>query len=262
MKLALILICVFVLTGLLKSQTNPAIMISLEFSDPVESRTIYFGIDPTATDSLDFLLGEANLPPFPPAPTLETRFLLPIDNFAGTKSTYKDFRNGNIPFSGQKEHRIQFQSRGSLKMFCNLPPEINIQVTDLFGGVILNTNISGIDTLSIPDALNQLKFFINYNNATLVEEEQFQDINFKLSQNYPNPFNPSTNIQFTLNNRQFVRLTIFDSIGREIATLINDEISAGVHNVYFNADGLTNGVYYYRLIAGNLSQTKKMILIK
>ncbi len=83
-----------------------------------------------------------------------------------------------------------------------------------------------------------------------------------LYQNYPNPFNPSTNIQFNVSSRQFVTLKIYDILGREITTLINEYKEAGTHSIQFNAEELPGGVYFYRLISDYYSETKKMILLR
>ena len=86
---------------------------------------------------------------------------------------------------------------------------------------------------------------------------------FELSQNYPNPFNPSTNIQYSISSRQFVTLKIFNSLGEEIETLVNEFQDAGVHSkLYIVNSTLPSGVYYYQLNAGGLTQTKKFILLK
>ncbi|MBC7187471.1 MAG: T9SS type A sorting domain-containing protein [Calditrichaeota bacterium] len=81
-------------------------------------------------------------------------------------------------------------------------------------------------------------------------------------QNYPNPFNPSTTICFSLGHGEHVTLDVFDVQGREVATLVNGELSAGDHSVVFEAKGLSSGVYFYRLTAGTLVQQRKMIMIK
>ena len=86
--------------------------------------------------------------------------------------------------------------------------------------------------------------------------------NFKLEQNYPNPFNPKTNIQYAISSRQFVSLKIFDVLGNEIATLVNEEKLAGEYEVAFNATGLPSGIYFYQLKAGSFVQTKKMVYLK
>jgi hypothetical protein len=85
---------------------------------------------------------------------------------------------------------------------------------------------------------------------------------FALLQNYPNPFNPNTTIKYRLPEKSSVTLKVFDVIGKEIATLVNEEKSAGSFEVEFNAEILTSGVYFYRLQAGSFVETKKMVLIK
>ncbi len=87
--------------------------------------------------------------------------------------------------------------------------------------------------------------------------------NFTLGQNYPNPFNPSTIISYQLPMNNRVVLKVYDVLGREVRTLVNgEEESAGSHTVNFNATDLPSGVYFYRLDAGTLSETKKMVLIR
>jgi spore germination protein YaaH len=100
-----------------------------------------------------------------------------------------------------------------------------------------------------------------------VDDENFVPEKFLLYQNYPNPFNPSTTIQYSIPseiNSATVTLKIYDMLGREIAMLVNKEQSSGNYKVVFNAAlyGLTSGVYYYRLTAGNFTQVKKMMLVK
>lgn len=85
---------------------------------------------------------------------------------------------------------------------------------------------------------------------------------YRLSQNYPNPFNPSTKITFSLPDKQFVKLTVFDITGKEVKTLVNEQMDAGIFEIDFNASGLSSGVYFYRLSAGDFSDVKKMILTK
>jgi len=93
------------------------------------------------------------------------------------------------------------------------------------------------------------------NNASL-------PLNFKLLQNYPNPFNPSTSIQYEVSNGQFVSLKVFDVLGNEIATLVNEEKPAGRYEIEFDGVGLPSGIYFYQLKAGNFVETKKMVLMK
>lgn len=85
---------------------------------------------------------------------------------------------------------------------------------------------------------------------------------FGLEQNYPNPFNPSTKIRFTLPKDVNVKLIVFDILGREVITLVNGVIDAGIHEINFDASLLSSGVYFYRIQAGKYTTKKKMLLIK
>jgi|WetSurMetagenome_2_1015567.scaffolds.fasta_scaffold04721_2 predicted acyl esterase len=85
---------------------------------------------------------------------------------------------------------------------------------------------------------------------------------YSLSQNYPNPFNPTTNIRYQIANNSFVILKVYDILGKEIATLVNEKLQAGTYEVKFDGTNLPSGVYYYRIETGNYSETKKMLLIK
>ena len=86
--------------------------------------------------------------------------------------------------------------------------------------------------------------------------------NFMLSQNFPNPFNPTTTISFAIPSSAFTSLKVYDILGNEVATLVNEEKPAGDYEITFNASTLTSGVYLYRLSAGNFTEIKKMILMK
>jgi len=85
---------------------------------------------------------------------------------------------------------------------------------------------------------------------------------FRLHQNYPNPFNPSTKIRFEVPKSTFTKLIIYDALGRELETLVNEHLSAGVYETDWNAENYPSGIYFYRLINSNNTETKKMILVK
>ncbi len=85
---------------------------------------------------------------------------------------------------------------------------------------------------------------------------------FNLSQNYPNPFNPSTKISFSLPKASQVKLVVYDAAGREVETLVDEQLNAGAFEVDFNASKLTSGVYFYKMVTDGFTDVKKMILVK
>ena len=99
-------------------------------------------------------------------------------------------------------------------------------------------------------------------NLTSVENDEKIPDKFELRQNYPNPFNPSTTISFSIPKEEFVSLTVYNSLGEEVAELINETKQVGNYDINLNASGLSSGIYFYKIQAGSLIQTKKMILIK
>lgn len=97
---------------------------------------------------------------------------------------------------------------------------------------------------------------------TGVADEAAIPTEFNLYQNYPNPFNPSTTISFDLPNSEFVSLTIYDVLGKQVSTLVNEYKNAGRYDIRFEANRLSSGMYFYKISAGNFNQIKKFILMK
>lgn len=111
--------------------------------------------------------------------------------------------------------------------------------------------------------LKQIDFDGSFKYYELAETIEIGSVkSFYLSQNYPNPFNPSTIISWQAPVAGFNILKVYDELGSEVATLINEELPAGNYEVEFDATGLTSGVYFYRLQAGDFTETKQMILMK
>jgi hypothetical protein len=98
--------------------------------------------------------------------------------------------------------------------------------------------------------------------ATGVSDKIQLPNDFTLSQNYPNPFNPTTTISFSLPSKSFVTLKVFDALGREVSTLVSQELTAGNYSQQWNAGNLPSGMYFYRLQTGNYSETRKIVLLK
>ena len=339
-------------------------------------RVLYFGLDSTATDSIDAQLGESNLPPFPPPGAFEVRFFLPDNNFLGSLSSYSDFRYATLPYSGQKEWRIAYQTDfgNELNIIWDFPHYLTGVLQDIINGTFINVPMadSGSYTVTDPYIFNRLRMIIDYNietpvelfsfNATLLgnvvkinwstatetnnsgfeverntplnplsrgeaegrgvwekigfisghgtttepKSYSFTDENvktgnykyrlkqidfdgtftysneievevdftpkeFMLYQNYPNPFNPNTIIKYEIpgqsalggrNDNVLVTLKVYDVLGNEVVTLVNEEKQSGNYDIEFNGSGLASGVYLYRLTAGSFSTVKKLVLLK
>jgi len=109
-------------------------------------------------------------------------------------------------------------------------------------GTILTTTTGGLT-------------FVNSNSVFIPD-------GYYLSQNYPNPFNPVTNLEFGISNLGFVSLKVYDALGKEVKTLINESRSAGNYKVEFDGSDLPSGIYFYKLEAGDFTETKRMTLLK
>lgn len=131
-------------------------------------------------------------------------------------------------------------------------------VQDIIPSNPVDLTLLGIPGFYIPGLETKLTDEI----VVSVDSEELNPIAFVLEQNYPNPFNPNTRIKYAIGSRQFVTLKVYDVLGAEVATLINDEKPVGHHEIKFNASSLPSGIYFYTLRAGNFIETKKMLLLK
>ena len=110
--------------------------------------------------------------------------------------------------------------------------------------------------------LKQVDFNGTFAYSDEVNAEVTSPVQFELAQNYPNPFNPSTTIKFSIPQSSNVTLKIFNTLGQEVKTLLNQNMESGVHTINFDASELNSGIYFYRLDAGQFSEVRKMTLIK
>lgn len=123
---------------------------------------------------------------------------------------------------------------------------------------LLSVNSEQVETVGTIDLLYKISSNSEANNHGI---DASSDI-IKLEDNYPNPFNPITNITFTIPEKTFVTLKVYDALGREITELINNFLDKGYHKITFNGSSLPSGIYYYQFIAGTNNSIKKMLLIK
>jgi hypothetical protein len=157
--------------------------------------------------------------------------------------------NGTLPYQ-----RIPMTKSGSVYSATIVPVPGNVPGKDIEYFVLVKTT----------DGF--LPYTVHTFKATIPTSVTQTDIGipseFSLSQNYPNPFNPSTQIRFTVAQARRVLLTVYDVLGRTVATLVNDVKQPGTYTVDWNAGTIPSGVYFYKLDAGAFSSLKSMILIR
>lgn len=148
---------------------------------------------------------------------------------------------------------------------------INSGTVDSFKRYMTNEdeNVEMLDDVSVTDqkftitlGAESITTLVSDNVVVSNETEEFAPTGYELNQNYPNPFNPNTMISFQLAANSDVSLKVYDLLGREVATLVDNRMNAGTHQVRFEASGLSSGVYLYTLETPEFSSTRKMLLIK
>ena len=227
-------------------------MVSLPFhmyDNAGGQKTLYFGVDSTATDSIDADLGESDLPPFPPPGIFETRWVLPAGGFSGALSSYKDYRyEPGLPFADTIEYRLKYQGADSADtMFFqwNLPPEITAFMQDVITGTLINVFMSdsGVYGLTNFGAFNQMKLFVYFNFVPV------ELTSFTASVNGQAVY-LSWNTATELNNKGFAVEQLSESQGdnwEEIGFVPGSGTTTEPGSYSFIDNNLTNGTYSYRL---------------
>jgi hypothetical protein len=137
------------------------------------------------------------------------------------------------------------------------------EASGLIGSTVSNDIAKSLNSNLVAVGTHGRGIFIGEPNSSVnVDEDKLTASSFELFNNYPNPFNPTTIIEYSVVSNEFVSLKVYDMLGKEIATLVNEQKSAGKYKVNFDASSLASGVYIYKLTAGNFSDSKKMVLTK
>lgn len=178
-------------------------------------------------------LNQYELPPAPPEGMFDVRF--------GSGRIAEDINSSvqSILFSGI-EHPFTVRAEN-----------IDIILQDE-SGMRINANLKSGEEITISH--------ISINKLTVSGE--LVPAKYELEQNYPNPFNPATTIKYSIAKQSNVTLKVYDMLGSEIATLVNEEKPAGVYEINFNASNLASGIYFYKIQAGSFIETKKMLMLK
>jgi hypothetical protein len=138
----------------------------------------------------------------------------------------------------------------------------DLNFTYMKNEVVGPCSFNGGSPLAPPSLNSQIYRKVSQANVIGISNNQIDLKDFRLNQNYPNPFNPSTKISYNLVKDGFVTLKIYDALGKEVKTLVNEFQQSGLREINFNASGLSSGIYFYRINAGDFSDLKKMMFIK
>jgi ligand-binding sensor domain-containing protein len=137
--------------------------------------------------------------------------------------------------------------------------EVNFGLTNLY---VLALAVSGTNLFAGTDGNGVARRPLTEMITSVERLQSDVPMQFSLSQNYPNPFNPATTISFSIPTRSFVSLKVYDAVGREVSTLVSEELAAGMYGTQWEAIGFASGTYFYRLQAGTFTETKKLILLR
>jgi hypothetical protein len=161
-------------------------------------------------------------------------------------------------------------NNGDQRMMANTGPfklEVNKPVTIIVAHIV-GRGTDSLNSITVAREFSRDIDVFNKSNFTdfpvSVEDENANQLplQFRLYQNYPNPFNPTTKIKYEISKTGLVTLKVYDVLGREVATLVNEEKPSGIYEVEFDGSNLSSGVYFYRMRAGDFIDTKKFVLIK
>ncbi len=164
----------------------------------------------------------------------------------------------DVCFSGELDSVVTSPTYGSSPLQPNETREISVHVFPLENQGI------GYIQIKVGAMSDGVDYFFDFTTSTTSTsvDDLYSPHSYKLLQNYPNPFNPSTTITFDLPKKEQVTVTVYNSIGQKVKTLLNRTLDPGRHAVDFNAESLTAGVYFYRVSTPGFVSTKKMILLK
>jgi hypothetical protein len=165
--------------------------------------------------------------------------------------------HSTVTWKNNYDNPFEIEPNDSAKLIFTyplwVPKSVNITESWVDTVIILNNSINN-SSLAIPTFID---FPLGIGN-----EMNNLPLQFSLHQNYPNPFNPVTSIQYVVGSLQFVTLKVYDVLGNELATLVNEEKPAGEYEVEFDGTNLSSGIYFYRIRAGSYTETKKMVLLR
>jgi hypothetical protein len=224
--------------------------------------SLVFGIEPDATDGFDVKYDQPKAPSPPGGNYVEAYFTQP--NWApilGDKfvTQINSIHTISWTFTVAPSQNSSVTLSWDMSLIkSTVPDSVPLYMKDQISGTVINMRTTGSYTYS---ATGTRQFSVN-TNPLGVKTQASLPRQFALEQNYPNPFNPTSTIRYDLPKESFVRLTIYNVLGQEVRTLVNETEQAGFKSAVFDGSSLASGVYFYRIVAGAFTDVKKMILIK
>lgn len=219
---------------------------------------------PTASIPVNMIVTQAPAPRIIVQPTAiidtlfrgdSSAFAIRISNVGGGQLTYGILDTaGTAWFSANPVYGVLDSAGSEIVMVTLRSAGLNIDTTYRAQFTVVSNDPA---SNAIPVSVT-----LRVTSTTAVREGDAIPTQFALMQNYPNPFNPTTNFQFAISNLQFVNLKVYDILGREVATVVSQELKPGYYTVKFDAAYLSSGLYFYRLTAGAFTDVKKMVLIR
>lgn len=191
----------------------------------------------------------------------ETNYKWFILKLQGTTTNRSAIGSRVIVKTGNVTQIREVEGGSGGKGMNSLPVEFGLKQAAIIDSVIVKWQSGLVQTfVNIP--VNQNLTLIEGGTIGVSGIGEILPGNFSLSQNYPNPFNPSTTIKFEVPKSAFVSIIVYDLLGREVKRLVNENRNAGTYEVNFDGSNLTSGIYFYKMTAGDFSETKKLMLVK
>ena len=235
----------------------------MKASSYVGKVTKYSSMLLSAGNYLNFMLQGVN-----DEATVKVQILYDIDNngkYNEDKDIILQSKPVSLNFSGWKEVKIKLDE-DNFSIVSKFNDDFTVTEEEAIGIQFEYETGKNFKDSKFVTGIALISEIQNKDSFTQNEKESNTSINDKESyfnaKNYPNPFNPTTTISFTLQESSYVKLTVYDRLGREVKTLIDENRNAGTHTTEFNASGLPSGIYFYRIKTDSRTEVRKMILAK
>ncbi len=234
----------------------------------VKDNFLTFGTNAEATDGFDNRFDNVKPPISPASTAIESYFFQP--DWLSLASKYASNIQAPLQNGVNKSwsFKVMSKSAGTYKLSWNdIVAQIPQEIRDNYSFILKGPGIAnGINMLTQTayefSASAGATYSFVINSSPVGIDDEMMNLDFKLGQNYPNPFNPSTTISFSIKEAGQVTLKVYDILGNEVSTLINEVKQPGRYDVRFEAASLPSGTYFYKLVQGKNSEIKKLMLLK